>query len=80
MDFALLLMVVGMITVFLILLIVIELGTLLIRFVNTYFPEEEPAAKPSAALPSDSLTEQIIAAAVQTVTKGKGHVQKIEKI
>ena len=42
---ALLLMVVGMVTVFIILLIVIGLGKALIAFVNKFVPEEEAPAK-----------------------------------
>lgn len=45
---ALQLMVVGMLTVFCVLLIVIGLGTLLIRLVNKYAPEEIASTKPVA--------------------------------
>ena len=42
---ALLLMAVGMVTVFIILLIVMGLGKALIAFVNKFVPEEEALAK-----------------------------------
>ena len=49
---ALLLMVVGMATVFAILLIVIYLGKGLIALVNKYAPEEVSSAKPAASGPA----------------------------
>lgn len=48
---ALLLMVVGMATVFAILLIVINLGKALIALVNKYAPEEVTPAKAAAMVP-----------------------------
>lgn len=47
-ETALLLMVVGMATVFAILLLVIYLGKLLISLVNKYAPEEQPLVKQGA--------------------------------
>lgn len=77
----LLLMVVGMITVFIILLVVINLGKLLISLVNKYAPDETPAApKPSTASSDTDLIQKVISAAVEEFTHGKGHVQQIEKI
>ena len=73
-NLALLLMVVGMATVFAILLIVIYLGKLLIALVNKYAPEEvAPAAIPGNIMAA-------INAAVTVVTQGKGKVAKVEKI
>ena len=71
-ETALLLMVVGMATVFAILLIVIYLGKLLISLVNKYAPEEQ--------LPVPGNIVAAITAAVNVVTQGKGKVAKIEKI
>ena len=51
-ETALLLMVVGMATVFAILLIVIYLGKLLISLVNKYAPEEQLPAKQGPELPN----------------------------
>ena len=86
---ALLLMVVGMATVFAILLIVINLGKSLIALVNKYAPEEvknrsklaipaKAAANGPAPVPGNILAA--ISAAVTVVTQGKGKVAKVEKI
>ncbi len=81
------LLVVGMLTVFCILLIVIYFGKLLIALVkvNKYAPEEvaKPAkaalkSTPSAAV--DQQTMSIIQAAVSQLTGGKGKVSKVEKV
>ena len=81
-NIALLLMVVGMATVFAILLIVIYLGKCLIALVNKYAPEEVVPAKAAAngptAVPGNILAA--ISAAVTVVTQGKGKVAKVEKI
>ncbi len=77
----LLLMVVGMITVFAILLIVIYLGKLLINLVNKYAPEEVAVTKQRATGPAP-IPQHIIAAitaAVNVVTHNKGKIVKIEK-
>jgi oxaloacetate decarboxylase gamma subunit len=77
---SLILMGVGMTTVFAVLGLVILAGNLLIHIVNKYFPEKE---KPKgASVPSDSVNPSIAAAienAVKTITNGKGKVEKIEK-
>lgn len=75
-------MVVGMTTVFTILLIVICLGKLLIAFVNKYAPEEAASAKTREAAPTP-IPANIMAAihaAVSVVTQGKGKVTSVEKI
>ncbi len=78
---ALLLMVVGMVTVFIILLIVIGLGKALIAFVNKFVPEEAaPAKKAQGPAPIPSNVLAAISAAVSVVTQGKGKVAKVEKI
>lgn len=82
-ETALLLMVVGMATVFAILLIVIYLGKLLISLVNKYAPEEEAPAKRETAKGPAPIPGNIMAAitaAVNVVTLGKGKVTKVEKI
>ena len=80
-NIALLLMVVGMATVFAILLIVINLKCL-IALVNKYAPEEvvpaKAAANGPAPVPGNILAA--ISAAVTVVTQGKGKVAKVEKI
>ena len=82
-ETALLLMVVGMATVFVILLIVINLGKLLIALVNKYAPEEVVPVKQEAPKGPTPIPGNIIAAisaAVNVVTQGKGKVTKVEKI
>ncbi|MDH6304964.1 oxaloacetate decarboxylase gamma subunit [Parabacteroides sp. PF5-5] len=89
-ETGLLLMVVGMATVFAILLIVIYLGKGLIAFVNKYIPEEIIVKKRTAAVQSQSLphtqdnsmpgaTTAAIVSAISVLTGGKGKVIKIEK-
>ncbi len=80
---ALQLLVVGMVTVFIILLIVINLGKLLIFLVNKFAPEEEAKKKataPAAAQPVDGTVKSVIEATVKQITGGKGYVSKITKI
>ncbi len=82
-ETAILLMVVGMATVFVILLIVIYLGKLLITLVNKYAPEEvvpvkREASQGPAPVPGNILAA--ITAAVNVVTQGKGKITKVEKI
>lgn len=86
-ETGLLLMVVGMATVFVILLIVIYLGKALIWAVNKYAPEEETkkVAKVAAAVkaPTNALSSQetaVIVSAVSMATQGLGKVVKIEKL
>lgn len=81
-SIALLLMLVGMTTVFAILLIVIYLGKLLIALVNKYAPEEPSLAQTGGAggqqpIPANILT--VINAAVTVATQGKGKVTHVER-
>jgi len=83
METALLLLFVGMGTVFAILLLLIYLGKFLIALVNKYAPEEEVAVKqitPKGPLPIPGNVLAAITAAVNVVTHGKGKVTKVEKI
>lgn len=80
-ETAFLLMIVGMTTVFAILLIVIYLGKGLTLLVNKFAPEEvvpDKAARSSAPIPGNILA--VISAAVSVVTHGKGKVTKVDKI
>lgn len=80
-EVALMLMVVGMATVFVILLIVIYLGKLLISLVNKFAPEEVSKKKVSSSVPVlDAGAMDAIKAAVDILTAGKGQVVKIEKL
>ncbi len=75
------LMVVGMSTVFLILLIVIYGGKLLIRVVNKVAPEEEVSPKKApAAAPIDSQTMSVLQEVVKQLTGGRGHVADAKKV
>ncbi len=82
-SFALMLMGVGLATVFTVLLLVIGFGNLLIKAVNKFAPEEEKpaqiASKPTPAL-VDGSVQQAINKAVEQLTGGKGRVEKIVKL
>lgn len=79
---ALQLMIIGMSTVFSVLLLVILLGNLLIRVINKYIPEEESKISntENKSTSIDPSVVQAIQVAVAKMTKGKGKVEKIEKI
>ena len=82
-ETAFLLMVVGMATVFVILLIIIYLGKLLISLVNKYAPEEVVSVKQTSSQAPVPIPGNILAAitaAVNVVTQGKGKVTKVEKL
>ncbi|MBO4907061.1 MAG: OadG family protein [Bacteroidaceae bacterium] len=79
------LMAVGMATVFLILIIVIQLGKLLISMVNKFAPEEAVAPKKTAAVAQpaatvDAGTMAVLAEAVKQITGGKGKISKVTKL
>lgn len=81
---ALLLLGVGMTTVFVALLVVVLVGNLIIRFVNRFIPEE---VKEKAGQKVRNLSQAIdpkkmaaIVSAVDIATKGKGKVVKVEKV
>ena len=77
---ALMLMAVGMGTVFVVLLLVIFCSRGLIAAINRWFPEKEaaPAVKKIAEIPAKTIAA--ITAAVGIASKGKAKVVKIEKI
>lgn len=81
---ALQLLLVGMITVFLVLLIVIGLGKALIWAINKWAPEEKVTKKAASAAKAisaiDAHTKAIIDAAISQITGGKGHASKITKM
>jgi oxaloacetate decarboxylase gamma subunit len=74
----LVLMVVGMVTVFLILMIVIFGSQLMIRLVNRIAPAQSEKAPVTAAV--DPLTRQVLEAAVAQLTGGEGHITNITKV
>ena len=71
----LMLMLVGMVTVFLILLIVIYGSRLMIRIVNRVAPSETAAVAPASGI--DPVTRQVLDAAVAQLTGGKGRITNI---
>jgi len=82
MGVALELLGVGLITVFVILALVVVLGTLIIRFVNKFFGEEIkhlPKSSGSAIVAIGSKKLAVIVSAVSTITKGTGRVTNVEK-
>ena len=78
-ELALLLLLVGMVTVFLVLILVYSLGNGIIWFVNRFFPEAEQAAVTNQSTGVDRRHLAVIAAAVASVTGGRGKVLKVEK-
>ncbi len=78
------LLVVGMCTVFVILIIVIWGGKLLIRLVNKIAPEEAVPAKVGKASPEtsaiDTATMAVLAEAVRQLTAGKGHITSAKRL
>lgn len=84
-ETGLMLMLVGMCTVFVILLIVIWLSTLLIKAVNKFAPPEETVKSKTPKSPvvvtsADPVASEEIKSAVDIITAGKGKVIKIEKL
>ncbi|MCQ2607583.1 MAG: OadG family protein [Bacteroidales bacterium] len=79
---ALFLMLVGMLTVFVVLILVVLLGNGIIIFINKFFPEEQVATKPSAAAAPaiNANVYSAICSAVSTVTGGKGNVTDVKKL
>jgi oxaloacetate decarboxylase (Na+ extruding) subunit gamma len=77
------LLIVGMVTVFIMLALVVILGNLIIRFVNHFLPEVTKVSKQITEAAISEINPKKMAAivsAVNTVTKGTGRVTKIEKI
>ncbi|MEM1135735.1 MAG: OadG family protein [Bacteroidota bacterium] len=80
---ALMLLLVGMITVFFVLFMVVILGKLLIRLVNAFHKEAPTHKKDSLATINQALPPNKLAAIVTTVevvTQGKGNIKSIDKI
>ncbi len=73
---ALTLLLIGMITVFVVLFLVVSVGNLLIYFVNRYLPVDQ--GPPDSSIPGKKVA--VLTAAVEAVTQGKGVITKIEKL
>jgi oxaloacetate decarboxylase gamma subunit len=84
MEIALELLGVGMVTVFIILSLVVILGSLIIKVVNKFMPEVEKVVLPTSGNFSTSEINPkkmaAIVSAVNVVTKGSGRVKKIERL
>ena len=84
MTLGLQLLIVGMLTVFAILLIVIFGCKLLIKFVNMVAPEEVASAKKKLATTATSVvdpsTMAILQEVVKQVTGGKGRLESAKKV
>lgn len=74
---AITLLLTGMITVFIVLLLVYVTGSLLIRFVNAFIPEITDAGSGKSEIDKKKIAA--INAAVEVFTKGTGTVTKIER-
>ncbi len=80
---ALKLLCIGLCTVFVVLMLIIQFGKLLIKVVNKIAPEEEQTPKAAAAASPVAIApdvHQAIAKAVEQLTGGHGRVEKIERI
>ena len=84
MTLGLQMLIVGMLTVFAILLIVIFGGKLLIKFVNMVAPEEVASAKKKVATTAtgvvDPSTMAILQEVVKQITGGKGRLESAKKV
>lgn len=80
-SFAFQLILVGMSTVFVILLILIYANKALISLLNRIAPEEQSSARNLTPQTSISpTTMQLLEKAVAEITGGKGTIRKVEKI
>ena len=73
-------MLVGMITVFFILFMLVVIGNVIIRLSNKYLPEVTPPIKSGKHLDPSKNTFAAIAAAIDQVTGGRGKVTGIKKL
>lgn len=70
------LMLIGMVTVFAILLIVIYGSRLLVHVINKFVPAEVVTAKGKG----DDVPMNVLQQAVSQITGGKGHIVKVTKV
>ncbi len=69
----------GLLTVFFVLIMVVLFGNLIIMVTNRYFPVPVRDAKPPSGL-TDPVKIAVITSAVYNATGGKGKVKSIEKL
>lgn len=80
-GFGLQLMLIGMLTVFVILLIVIFGSRLLISVINRIAPAEQaPAKASSGGASAGSDVDAVLQEAVAALTGGRGHIVKVTKL
>jgi oxaloacetate decarboxylase gamma subunit len=85
MNIGITLMIVGMITVFAVLVIIIQLSNLLIKIVNRVAPEEDVkpakvAKVPTGVVPVAPDVAEAISQAIAKITGGKGMVAGIKRL
>ncbi|GEM_PF-53409 len=82
MNIGITLMIVGMVTVFAVLVIIIQLSNLLIKIVNKVAPEEDvkPAKTAARVMPIAPDVVEAINQAVAKITGGKGTVAEIKSL
>lgn len=77
-------MIIGIITVFLILFLIVLVGNVLVRLLNKYLPETKSEkliqSQFQTSNPINEKSQAAIALAIEWATKGKGKVTKITKI
>lgn len=73
-------LIVGMVTVFFILWLVVTIGNLLIRITNRFEPVTLESKKAPPPISSNNGSIAAIIAAVDTITNGNGKVTKITKV
>ena len=77
------LLIIGMLTVFGVLFMVVTTGGLLIRIVNKFYPIDQPEQTVGESIdPNDIIRSELISAIIATVdriTMGKGKVKKIKR-
>lgn len=73
-------LIVGMVTVFLMLWVVVLIGNLLIWGTNKFETEELTVQKKENPIPNSKGSIAAIVAAVEFITKGKGRVSNITKL
>ncbi len=77
------LLIIGMLTVFGVLFLVVTTGGILIRIVNKFYPINQPEQTVDETIdPNDIIRSELISAIIATVdriTMGKGKVKKIKR-
>ena len=83
MNIGITLMIVGMVTVFAVLIIIIQLSKLLIKIVNRFAPEEDVKPKTKAETAAAAISQDVMAviqATVAQITGGKGVATDVKRI